>query len=314
MKIERFFSGVTRGWLRVSASWNHIWHRQVPPQSLAIFRIFFGFFLLLRYGVEWPHAWLLYSEQAIMPPLVSGSHWWSLVLTLPPPVVAQFIFTVFLFSILSFAVGYRTRVSLAVCVLLQLYYWNLSIWVFGTSYERLFLTITILLLVLADPGATFSLDARRLHGSWRAWRYISILPQQLLAVQITATYWGVGWQKMVLPAWQSGEILAWGFMGRWATDYAWWVARLNWPLWVYDRLVDTVKLFEFMLPFGLWFRKTQPWFFVGGFLFHTGITIFLNIWWFQILIPAYIVFLDPAMIHAWCVQKLGVPERPVLGS
>ena len=37
--------------------------------------------------------------------------------------------------------------------------------------------------------------------------------------------------------------------------------------------------------------------FVGGFVFHTLITLTLGIWWFQILVPLYVVFLDPDEVY-----------------
>jgi hypothetical protein len=71
----------------------------------------------------------------------------------------------------------------------------------------------------------------------------------------------------------------------------------------YDALNFVIKSFEFAMPFGLWSKKLRWWFFLGGFLFHTSITFFLNIWWFQVLIPAYIVFFDPEEVYVFLKKR-----------
>ncbi len=279
-------------------AWDTFWCRECPPHLLAAFRIIFGAFLLFYWALKIPYVAMFFSDQGIHQPAI-----WPLAplgfLFAPPPLWAAWIlYGSLLFSLFCFTLGAWTRGSAIIAFVLYAYYWILTLHQFGTSFDRLFL-FTMLVLCFSGCGETFSLDMRLRRGSWTAWRPISILPQRLLAVQIAVTYLGVGWQKLGLPDWQSGEVLAVGFVGRWATPPAWWVARLNLPMWVYDRMVDIVKYFEFLMPIGLWIPRWQWWFFAGGAIFHTVITIFLGIWWFQALIPAYVLFLRPEDVHAF---------------
>ncbi len=285
------------------AWWSNWFFRTCPPHVLAIFRIAFGGFLVLYWGLQIPFVAMLYSKQGLLLPLFTPSTFWTLVFTPPPVWVAQLLFWSFLLSLLLFTLGAWTRVSAGVAFLLYVYYWILSLHLFATSFDRLFLFI-LLVLVFSGCGCTFSFDMFRKRGSICAWEPISILPQRLISLQIAATYLGVGWQKLVLKDWQSGEVIAWGFVGRWATPLAWWVARLNFPMWLFDGMNAIVKAFEITMPFGLWTRF-RWWFFLGGALFHTIITLTLRIWWFMVLIPAYIIYFEPEEFYGFLKKKLG---------
>lgn len=277
-------------------SYNHFWFRDAPPHLLAVFRLIFGAFLFFYFGLKIPHVAMFYSREGILLPLIAGDFPAALLFAPPAPEIAQLLFSVFLGSLFCFTVGFLTRVSGGVAFLLYVYYWIISHFQFGTSFDRLFI-FTLLVLVFSGCGKTLSVDMRLRRGSFLAWEPISILPQRLLSIQIMMTYLGVGWQKLMLPAWQTGKVLAYGFIGRWATPPAYAIARLNIPLPFYDVGTFLIKAFECAIPFGLWSRRYRMWFFVGGTLFHVGIAALLAIWWFVALIPAYILFLDPEEFH-----------------
>ena len=163
----------------------------------------------------------------------------------------------------------------------------------GTSYDRLFLFFS-LLFVFAGSGKTFSVDMKRKHGSFLAWEETSVLIQRIIALQITATYFGVGIQKLGLPDWEGGSMLLLSFQDMWATPFAFWVASQHLPMWIYDGMVMIVKAFEISHPFGLWSKRWRLWFMAGGVLFHAGVSLFLAaIWWFYAMVAAYITFFGP---------------------
>ena len=220
--------------------------------------------------------------------------------------VAYALYVALIVALLLFTIGFQMRIFGIIAAAINLYFWFLSLHTFGTSYDRLYI---VLLLVLAFSGAdkVYSLRMYFRHGSLLSYEHISILAQRLIAVQITATYLGVGWQKFVLPDWSQGggEILAWGFMGLWASPLAWKIAQMHLPMWVYDGLVQIVMGFEFFLPIGLWIPKLRSWFFFGTAIFHLSIASLLSIPWFLILIPGNIVFLPPEQVHRWLKGRFG---------
>ena len=285
--------------------WEQWWTREAPPHILALFRIVFGSFLLLYWGLKLPHVTMLFSEEGIVLPLFDAG-FLGLFFAPPNSEVAWVLYSVHMGALLLLTVGLLSRVGAAIAFILSAYYWFLSLHLFGTSFDRLFL-FTLLVLACSGSDRTFSVSMWWKHGSFFAWEAASILPQRLLAAQITATYLGVGWQKLWLPDWQSGEVLAYGFIGRWATPPAYALARMNFPLEVYDWAVTAIKGFEMLLPFGLWSERFRWWFFLGGALFHIGIAVLLAIWWFLVLIPAYILFYEPEEVLK--VMSIAIPAQ-----
>lgn len=283
--------------------WNHWWFRTGPPHLLAIFRIVFGSFLLFYFALQIPHIAMFYSRDGLLIPLIESTSPVGWLFIPPSPAVAIVTFWSFLATLALFTIGFQTRTNAAAAFLIYAYYWIITLFQFATSFDRLFL-FTLFVLCWSGCGKTFSLDMRMHRGSWTAWEPVSILPQRILSIQIMMTYLGVGWQKLFLPAWSSGKILAYGFLGRWATPPAWWIARQNIPLPVYDVLNWLIKAFEITIPFGLWIRSTRWWYFAMGAAFHIGIAALLAIWWFVALIPAYILFFEPEEIMHFLERRI----------
>ena len=271
------------------SAWDRWWMRQVPPHALAVLRIGFGVFLLYIWGLKIPHVPILFSTRGLVLPLVA-------TLPVPGPGLAWAIFFIFYSCLFLFTIGAAMRSAGLLAFVINLYYWFLSLHLFNTSFDRLFL---FLLLVLALSGADRALSWRAARrGGIRSWESASILPQRLIAVQITAVYLGVGLQKLWLPDWQSGDVLTYSLMSVWGTPLAIALLRLHLPMAFYDALLFVIKFFEVTIPAGLWIRVTRTWFMLGGLVFHLSIALLLNIWWFLILVPAYIVFFDPEEIRS----------------
>jgi len=271
---------------------------------MAILRIAFGLNMLLFFGIHVRDVPMFFSEQGLILPTIFLPQFLLPFLTPPSVITAYIIYAVMIVSLLSFTVGFHTRLSAAIATLIYIYYITLFFHQGITSFMRLFLFLFIV-FTCADSGKAFSVEMWRKHGSIFAWEMGSILTQRLVAIQITATYLGVGWQKVWLPDWQGGEILYYSFQSMWATPIAWWLVREQFPMWVYSAMVIVVTYFETALPFGLWIPKVQKWFMLGGILFHVGISLFLAaIWWFYAMIAAYITFCKPEDVLERC-QVLG---------
>ncbi|MEK7591550.1 MAG: hypothetical protein AAB489_05100 [Patescibacteria group bacterium] len=288
------------------ARWNRFFFRSAPPHALAVFRIGLGLFLLLVWGLRLPHVPMLYSSEGVVLPLMDATDVPLFLIpffSVPPAFPAWLLYGTLLTALVGLTVGLFARAAAFIAFLLTAYFWNLSLHIFGTSFDQLFL-FTLFVLSFSPSDRGLSLLMKLKHGSFLAQEPVCVLPQRILALQITATYLGVGWQKLYLPDWQSGRILYQGFTGRWATPVALFAAR-HLPMWAYDALVELTVWFEFMIPFGLWIRRfgIRWWFFLSGTVFHTLIALFLGIWWFLILIPAYILFFEPEEVESWFERK-----------
>jgi hypothetical protein len=274
--------------------WDRWWLRDGPPHAIAVARMALGIQLLVAFGMKLPFASALLSRDGLVLPidapwLPSAIHW---ILVPPSPAIATALLIIFLLAALAMTMGLWMRP--AILLLLALYGWMYAIdlHLFWVTYERLMvLALTILLCSGADRA--FSVRMRLRHGSWGAWEPACVLPQRLLALQITATYLGVGWQKMWLPTWRDGDVLAASFAGRWGTPLAFALARFHLSYRAFDAMNILVKVFEVTLPFGLWMPSIRKWFFLGGAVFHLSIALLLQIWQFLVLVPLYVLFLEP---------------------
>lgn len=273
--------------------WDTFWLRQVPPHALACTRIAIGLFLLVYAGLYIPHLTILFSSDGLVLPLyLDRFPSFALIFSPPSPLAIYWIYTLFLLCILGLTLGAYFQFSVLGTLLIALYLWQLQLHGFPTSYNRILL---FCLLVLLPSGAhrTFSFDQKRRTGSWLHWEPISILPQRLIALQITATFLGVSLQKFWLPHWKTGEILSYSYISRWGTPLARWYVRLPLTLRHYTFVVWTVKLLQPIAAVGIWIPKIRlpSICFLSMFLILVG--VMLSIWWFVFIIPAFILFYKP---------------------
>lgn len=282
--------------------WNGFWFRSAPPHAQALLRIAFGLYLLLEAATYLPFVPRMFSDQAL-----TFSLWAPALgsfLEPPSPGIAWIIALVYAAACLCLTAGFAMRVALAVLIALFLYYWQLSFHLFPSSYHRIYFVVLWLLLI-SGADRTFSLRMLRTRGSVWAWEPVSVFPQRLLAVQMTATYLGVGLQKAWLPLWQDGAILSYSLINRWATPLGRWAVGLNLPFWFWSLQVWIVKIVEVFLPVCLWLPRWRVAAVIAGAAFHTGISLLMSIWWFMALIPAYIVFWQPEEVYAFCRKIAG---------
>lgn len=275
--------------------WDAWWMRPCPPHALAIFRIVFGLYLLIEAATYLPFTRLMFSTDGLVFPMQFG-------IPVLPPWLAWIISWGFVAVTIAFTLGYRMRTALALLILYYLYYWQLSFYAFPSSYHRIFFT-AFLVLLLGGADKTFSVRMKREKGDWAAWEPISILPQRLLTAQLTATYTVVGIQKWWLPHWRGGEILYYSFIGRWGTPFARWFVSFGWPMWVYDLMTLTTKVLETLMPIGFWIPRVRWFFFAWGLVFHFLVAVMLGIWWFLVLVPAYILFFEPEVVHEFLKRR-----------
>lgn len=287
--------------------WNTWWFRPSPPHLMAIFRIAFAAFLIIE-AATYIHAIPeLFSNNGL-----SFSLWaerfplFAFILMPPEPSIAYIIATIYFLACIAVVLGVAMRTNLIILIILYLYYWQVSFHLFPSSYHRIFFFLLFALLV-SGADKTFSLRMLRTRGSLFAWEAISIFPQRLISIQIAATYFGVGWQKIWLPAWQDGAVLSYSLVNRWATPVGRWIVALNFPFSFYSAGVWIIKIFECFIPFCLWTKTWRVPFVIFGSLFHIGIALLMSIWWFVVLIPAYIVFWQPEEVYQVC--KRWFPSR-----
>jgi len=280
--------------------WKRFWMREGPPHLIATVRIVCGLYLLLYFLTSLPHIPLLYSDAGIAIPNLYGMPVFiHPLLQLPSPSGAWVIYGFVISAIISFTIGYHTRISTILCILGLAYYYEISFHNAPATYHRLFFFLLVTFLFI-DAGATYSLDVKRRFGSWLHAVPIPVITQRLIAVQLSATYLGATVQKLWLPDWQDPTMFFYSFQDMWSTPVAWWFIQLSPPFWVYSLMLFIVKLLELWIPVGLWIPKLRLYAIASGIFFHLIVSLFLSaIWWFWIMPLAYIVFFESEEVEKW---------------
>ncbi len=282
--------------------WEHWWTRESYPHTMGIFRAVFGGWLLMYWGIRLPYVRILFSSDGIvfpkMPSYMPESLEW--ILQVPSPNTALIIYCVQLIALTTLTIGFFTRTSAFTAFCISWYYFYLSLHLFHTSFDRLYIVV-LLVLAMSQAGEYLSFEAWEKYGSPIKWqKMVSVFPQRLVAFQITMTYFGVGFQKLWLPGWQGGEMLWYSMLGVWGTPLAFKITSYGWSD-LYHVGVNLIKMFEVFLPFSFWIAKHKiRWIGIAtATIFHVLVDMLLYIWWFAILLPAYIVFFTPEETYAW---------------
>ena len=283
--------------------WQRFFFEKIPPHGLACIRIALGFTLLALWGRYAADVSLMFSDAGVVVP-----YWETPLLTPPSVAAAWLLYGLLLLGILCILLGFSYRIACATTVTIIIYFGLLSFHNFLASWGRL-LFFTLIILSMSNADCTLSLRMRRAQGAWTAWQAVPAWPQRMIAIQVAATYMGVGMQKAFLPDWQGGEIIAYSFVNMWSTPVAYVVARGGIPLCVYDALSWGVKLLHGLLPIGLWMKRYQRYCFAAGAIFHLIITITMGMWWFLLLIPLYLAFVDPRYLNDAVESRLHLQRR-----
>jgi hypothetical protein len=228
------------------------------------------------------------------------------------PAVASAVFGVWLLSLLTLTLGWRTRLSAVVAWALATTFHTRLPWLTNGG-DDLF-RAGLFYLMLAPAGATWSLDARR-RRKQAARRgtalpgpaLISPWPVRLMQIQIALIYlftglvklsgtyfdesWKLSWQDIQEQDWLRGEAVYWVLndigLARW--PYCW----LPVPLLVCRMLSWATLLFEIGFPLLVLFRRVRPWLLLAGLAFHLGIWVHTEVGWFsQVSLCWYALFLS----------------------
>jgi hypothetical protein len=283
------------------------WYGEAPPQTLGVFRILLGLYLLIGWGSVAPRVALYYSSEGMAfpildPPAGPASNLRDLLAILiqpPEPEVAYLLYAIVLGLAVLILVGWWTRPALIMFATLYCYYWLLQLHSLQSSFDRLVLVITIL-LACGECDAVFSLRARwRRRRGMDPVRLVPIWPARLIAAQIAFMYFGTGVFKILAPGWTGGEMLYYSLQGDWASPLAFWLVQWDLPMSFYHVMVLATIVIEVWAPWMLFHPVWQKPFFILGFCFHFSISVLLNIWPFMIMPAAYVLFIDPATFRDW---------------
>jgi hypothetical protein len=264
------------GW--ILALWDELWFAPASPYPLAAFRILLGAYLVVYLGALAPYTTLLFSSQGVYLPYLMPD-------PMPPPAAAVLLFAALWLLSLALLLGFHTRWTIPLLIVVYLYHYFLALGVKHSSFERL---ILIYLLALAPSNADVVWS---ISPPSAAKRPTLVFAGRLIRFQTVLLYFGAGLWKAVNPVWSTGTLLYCTLQGIWAAPLAFGIVRLGlseatWTLASYGVIAG-----EMLLGVLLLFRRTR---WVGialGLLFHLTNSVILSIPEFLVCLAPYPLFL-----------------------
>jgi hypothetical protein len=297
------------------------------PYGMALVRISLPLVLLVDIARRWPFARELYSTDGAIATLHSNFGHPDLLPEFSAP-VAVALFTLLAMLLVTSAVGWCTRLSLALTTILYYYFTMMDCLSTVTKYTVI-ANHLLLLLTVSTCGDVWSVDAwldrrrrRNVGGSpsGNALR-AEIWPQRLCQILFGMIYLGAGITKMHTTGFFSGDQLVYWMMTYINNEHPLGDYLTQYPLFVSISCYTTF-LWEIVFIFTVFNPKLKWWVLGIGTIFHIMTVFTLGLIIFPIVITAsYLVFLnqdDVQTISRWpgfrWLQKYLYDESAATGS
>lgn len=191
---------------------------------------------------------------------------------------------VLLISALAFAVGFKTRISGCVALLIHAIFHSHNLILFlGWGY---LIKPYMAYVIMSRAGEHLSLDVwfRRRRGlPGPSSSLAPAWPLRLLQIHVCTMYAVAGWTRLVEPAWINGDML---FV---ALNWQWF-SRFHFEWYAMHDLLRPLSMGAFILeplaPILLWMRRIGPWWAMALIGMHIALEVLANIGWWQFMMIA----------------------------
>lgn len=257
------------------------WLGYTTPYRLAVARILFGSYMLVLALLYAPSIATLFSNNGFV--VSFTSRWGQSVLDAPSAPVAIALYILTCSATISFIIGWHFRIASAVLVIATLYYYNLHFHLLdGTPFRLLW--FTLLLFSVSGAHKAYSVAAVKPATP------INALPETLIKIQISLLYIVSGGLKVLLPAWQNGDIVHYVLQGDLATNLGTALANTLLITQYSDSIVWLVIAGELFVGIGLWLKPTRLTAAILGTTFHLLVAFTISLWWFLFIPGLYVLF------------------------
>ncbi len=289
------------------------------PYGMALARIFLPSVLLIDIIRRWIWARELYSLDGAPAPLAENFGSPHFFPQFPAP-VAMFLYTALAFFMMTSAVGWFTRFSLAAATALY-YYFGMLDCLSTMSKYTVIATHLLLLLTLSPCGDLWSVDAWLKRRRARAESPDEILshpssaiwPQRLAQILFGMIYFGAAVTKLHIPEFFTGDQLVSWMMTYINNEHPLGDYLSQYPLFVSVSCFITF-LWELTFVFTIWNRRLRWYILAIGSVFHIMTFFTLGLIIFPIVMMiCYFSFIDEADVRAmrnWRLVRLFMKGAP----
>ncbi len=313
---------------RFGTAWHNAFFGRISAVPFGLMRITWAIAAFFSVAWQWPRLTLLYSDQGVFPPEFvvnySRSYYRFTILTyVHDPVAVHLLFLLLILALLCMAVGYRSRLStlLSVILLFSFQEHTYAVYAGGDTVLRV---IGFILAIAPGIGAV-SLD--RLFEQEHAWLTKGITlpaltmpkwPRLMFTWQMVCLYVTAGWYKTLDHAWRSGTGVVASmehaeftrFGPQVGAIFGYFSVPLSWGTMAWQ-----ISWLVFLVPWAI--RRRLPkrlqgyrrWMLTIGFTFHLLILIFMDAGIFSLsMLATYVAILDEhdyAALAKWINWKSG---------
>lgn len=227
------------------------------------------------------------------------------VLFVLPASIAIPLYGIMLFSLACSVIGYQTRWSLAIAIVLYGYFNPLDAISTFTKYSVI-ANHMLLLLTLSHAGEVWSVDAwlkkRRQSGFSVMPKAFPIWPVRLMQILFAFIYFGAGITKIQTPEFFSGEQMRYWMLSNWnySNPIGEWMAMWS-PILLFSAYITV--LWETMFSVLVWRPRLRIFVLAIGAMFHLGTWVLLGLRIFPLVcIFSYFAFFseqDYLIVRAW---------------
>lgn len=291
-------------------SWSaRVWHRafleERPSASLGLFRLAVAFTI----GAHVLPSLLQLEDNYLSTAFKTQNPWFFpepilRLMAASPDALVWIMAEVFVLTLASFVVGYRTQLAAILMTLSCYYFYSLNNFHIGTLSFDILLVTLFLVCVTPYPGDFLSLDSLRWADAAAHRRLRPFFLQRLLQLQLVWTFWGTALSKITAD-------------GNWLTDRPYYylmhypaigVVR-EFPLrgWLSQHadlcygLGVAVVIIELLLPIGWFVPRTRAISIAVGILFQIMLWVTLHVPTIFLFLfpPMMLLFVAPERIVAW---------------
>lgn len=293
------------------AGWDKFFYSMTDASALCVFRIIFGFFLVLN-GislVEDFDVWYGVGDNALVPLQDSFTFYNDFRINIfkwlsPTEASAWFVLLTYIFSSFAIMLGFQTRINSLICFILiiSLQNRNYAILNSGDTLMRCML----FLMIFAPTNVKYSIDAyfRRKEGSPFD-PTVSMVTIRLMQLQFSLVYLATTLFKLKGYDWVDGTAVYY-------TSRLENFQRIVLPIvFDYPSLVKfatwSALFIEFAMGTLVWVKEFRIWVLIAGIILHLAIELSMSIGFFEwVMMAGYLLFLEPQEFQ-WMMRQFTDP-------
>lgn len=275
----------------VSRWWTRVFFAPESTSSVAIIRVLSGLAILGWAVSVTPDVQDFFGQDALAPFGSTRNGRWTLLQWWDSPIAPTVIYAVLVVAAVSLTVGFHTRLSGLVALVMLLAFSRRNPWVVNSG--DLLLRHLAFYAALAPGGVALSVDAWRKHGTPWVFPQRAAWARRLMQVQLSVIYLSTVVAKAQGSSWHDGTAV--GYAVR-IED----LVRFATP----DFIIDNILLVNLMtygtlaaelaLAVLIWNKRLRYWVLGVGVLLHLSIDLTLTVGFFSYgMIALYPAFIEP---------------------